>query len=76
MRADRRLLEPAVAEWPPLGAVEGVSNSRHPGTYLPAQFVQAPAQVGTPDRPDAFGSVERRLELRWVEPAGDVDQCA
>jgi hypothetical protein len=72
--ADRRLLEPAVAQSPPLGAVEEVSHRRHTGTSLAPQVVQAPAQVWTPDRPDAFGSVERRLELCCAELPCDVEQ--
>ena len=65
---DRLLLEPAVAERAPVGAVEQRGEAPAARAAAPTQCVEAPPKVRTPDLTPPFGVVEHRLEpIRWEE---------
>jgi hypothetical protein len=74
--ADRRLLEPAVAERPALGPVQKVFKRRNARPAAPAELLAAPAQVRPPDQTATLGIVEGRLQLARSEAGGDVEQRA
>ena len=69
---DRLLLEPAVAQRTPVGAVEQRGEERQARPTTATEGVEAPAEVGPPDLPAPLRVVEHRLEPGRREERGEV----